>query len=271
MKIKLLGTAAAEGIPGIFCNCDICTYARKHGGKDIRTRSQAIINDKYLVDFPMDSYMHSINFDINFYDINHILITHPHGDHFYPQEIEFRCPPYAHGQEGKLLNVYGPGSIKELFPDFPSKQNQDYIKFHKLNAFETYYIDELQVTPMTALHSRDFECFVYLIEHEGKKLLYGHDSGFFPQETMNYLKNTIVDCVLCDTTYGKKIDGNNHMGVLDNFQLRNLLVEQNSADEDTKFILTHLSHNGELTHKQLERMARDNGFIAAYDGYEHEI
>ncbi|NLB41826.1 MAG: hypothetical protein GX815_06105 [Clostridiales bacterium] len=271
MKIRTLGTAAAEAIPGIFCNCETCAHARAHGGKNIRTRSQTIINDKYLVDFPMDAYMHSINFGINFFDINHILITHPHEDHFYPHDIELRCPPYAHGQEGKLLNVYGPGSIGQLFPDFPSKRNQDYIRFHKLNAFETYSIDELQVTPMTALHSRDFECFVYLIEHEGKKLLYGHDSGFFPQDTMNYLKNSIVDCVLCDTTFGKNLDGDNHMGVEDNIQLRKIMVEQGSADENTKFILTHLSHNGGLTHEQLEQTAENNGFLAAYDGFELEF
>ena len=29
MKIKYYGTAAAEGIPGLFCSCEICENARK--------------------------------------------------------------------------------------------------------------------------------------------------------------------------------------------------------------------------------------------------
>ena len=33
MKIKYLGTAAAEGVPAIFCDCETCRYVRKHGGK----------------------------------------------------------------------------------------------------------------------------------------------------------------------------------------------------------------------------------------------
>ena len=29
MKLKYLGTAAAEGIPGMFCNCRVCRNALK--------------------------------------------------------------------------------------------------------------------------------------------------------------------------------------------------------------------------------------------------
>ena len=36
MKLKYLGTAAAEGIPALFCRCEMCAYARKAGGKEIR-------------------------------------------------------------------------------------------------------------------------------------------------------------------------------------------------------------------------------------------
>lgn len=43
MKITYLGTAAAEGFPAMFCNCEYCREAKKLGGKNIRTRSQAII------------------------------------------------------------------------------------------------------------------------------------------------------------------------------------------------------------------------------------
>lgn len=44
MQIKLLGTAAYERIPAMFCQCAACEQARKLGGKNIRTQAQAIIN-----------------------------------------------------------------------------------------------------------------------------------------------------------------------------------------------------------------------------------
>jgi phosphoribosyl 1,2-cyclic phosphate phosphodiesterase len=34
MTIQLLGTAAAEGIPALGCNCRVCATARERGGKN---------------------------------------------------------------------------------------------------------------------------------------------------------------------------------------------------------------------------------------------
>ncbi len=31
-------------------------------------------------------------------------------------------------------------------------------------------------------------------------------------------------------------------------------------------VINHFSHNGEMTHEQLETFAKENGMIAAYDG-----
>ena len=42
MKIKYLGTAAAEGIPSPYCTCENCRKAWERRGKDIRSRSQAV-------------------------------------------------------------------------------------------------------------------------------------------------------------------------------------------------------------------------------------
>ncbi len=33
MKLKFLGTGASEAIPGLFCDCDICTRSMQAGGK----------------------------------------------------------------------------------------------------------------------------------------------------------------------------------------------------------------------------------------------
>ena len=60
MKITFLGTAAAEGFPALFCNCEYCREARRLGGKNIRTRSQCLINENMLVDFPPDTYLHML-------------------------------------------------------------------------------------------------------------------------------------------------------------------------------------------------------------------
>ena len=46
MKIHYLGTAAAEGWPAVFCQCDACKAGKEMGGKNIRTRSSVLIDDE---------------------------------------------------------------------------------------------------------------------------------------------------------------------------------------------------------------------------------
>ena len=40
MKIKILGSAAYERVPAMFCTCGVCEQARKSGGKNVRTQAQ---------------------------------------------------------------------------------------------------------------------------------------------------------------------------------------------------------------------------------------
>ena len=87
MKLQYLGTAAAEGIPSLFCRCDKCLKARERGGREIRTRSQAIVNDCLLIDFPSDTYSHCSEYGIDLSKVNNCLITHVHGDHTFPWEF----------------------------------------------------------------------------------------------------------------------------------------------------------------------------------------
>ena len=65
MKVHYLGTGAAEGIPAIFCECPVCKTARLKAGKEIRTRTQALIDDELLIDFGPDTYMHSLQYGID--------------------------------------------------------------------------------------------------------------------------------------------------------------------------------------------------------------
>ena len=64
MKVTLLGTSSAEGWPGLFCRCDACRLARQRKGKDIRTRTAALIDDTLKIDFPPDTLHQIIANDI---------------------------------------------------------------------------------------------------------------------------------------------------------------------------------------------------------------
>lgn len=87
MKLTYLGTAAAEGWPAAFCNCDGCRAARRLGGRNIRTRSQALVDDALLLDFPCDAWLHALRQGLDFSAVRWLLVTHSHTDHFYPPSL----------------------------------------------------------------------------------------------------------------------------------------------------------------------------------------
>ena len=53
MKVTFLGTGAGEPTPGRWCSCPACEAARTNGGRDVRLRSAALINDDAHFDFHM--------------------------------------------------------------------------------------------------------------------------------------------------------------------------------------------------------------------------
>ena len=110
MKITYLGTGAAEGIPAMFCTCELCTKARHDKNKEIRTRSQCVINDDLLIDFPADTYYHFLLNDINMSKIKYIVITHSHQDHFYPEDIALNSPSFSESPQ-PAIQVYANSAV----------------------------------------------------------------------------------------------------------------------------------------------------------------
>lgn len=106
MKITYLGTAATEGFPALFCNCKYCKEGRELGGKNIRTRSQALINDDLLIDFPADTYSHFLQNGIEGDKIKYLFITHSHSDHFYTNDLFIRSGVFAHDMRTPTLKMF---------------------------------------------------------------------------------------------------------------------------------------------------------------------
>ena len=128
MKIKFLGTAAAEGVPALFCHCPICMESRKLGGKNIRSRSQAIIDDTLLIDFNADTYWHSIVHNVDIPSIRNILITHSHEDHLYPADFYNRYNGFYHLPEGDHeINIYAGLSGYRMLNDLIVDDNSNLL------------------------------------------------------------------------------------------------------------------------------------------------
>ena len=118
MKIKILGSGGGEGFPAAFCSCEHCETARKKGNKSLRTLSQTIINDDLLIDFPADTAAHCLYHGVNLGQLQNVLITHSHIDHFEPSLLAMRGGGFCHNMKYEDIFFYGPENLKQVCDRF---------------------------------------------------------------------------------------------------------------------------------------------------------
>lgn len=272
MEIQYLGTAAAEGWPALFCSCEICKRAREVRGKELRTRTQAVIDGRLLIDFPPDTYAHALANRMDLGKIRHLLVTHSHMDHFFPAELIHRHEHFGHNAQG-ILHVYGNEAVEKAFYDavlidrFRVHPLGDAVHFVKIAPFEDFMADGYHIIPVPADHDKRETCLIYIIEKEGTCLLYGHDTGMnLSGEAWECIFGHKYSLISLDATMGRKQVDGYHMGLPDDIAFAKLLEEHGCADGQTVKVINHFSHNGEMTHEQLESFAQEHGMAAAYDG-----
>ena len=271
MKITFLGTAAAEAMPATFCNCKYCTEARRLGGKNIRTRSQSLIDDILLIDLPADTYFHFVQNGIEGDKIKTLLITHSHGDHCYPSELFLRTPPYAHNMREETLRVFcGRGAYDKILAEGTPKN----VEITKVSAFDSFVADEYKITALPARHAQGDDALFYIIERD-KTLLYAHDTGYFYDEVFDFIEErgfkfdlATFDCTNVDI---KISDEGGHMGIANIERVISRLEAMGAIDGDTVKVINHFSHNAGPLHHVLEARVEGKGWLVSFDGMSVEF
>ena len=278
MKIQYLGTAAAEGVPGIFCDCENCKRSKELGGKNIRTRSQAIIDDRLLIDFPADTYMHYLKWNIPLDKIKTCIITHSHMDHLYPVEIEMRITGYAHISSGEPITFYSAESGYEMLKSVIEKYNisEKDVKIKLVKPFEPFEAEGYRITPVKATHDEKSTPVIYAIEKSGKSILYANDTSELCDESMRCLKNfdKPFDVISLDCTEANHpiVPYVGHLNLNKCAAVRDEFISDGIADDKTVFVLNHFSHNSkDVVYDDFVKIAAGKGFITSYDGMTLEF
>ncbi len=267
MEIQILGTAAAEGWPALFCSCSPCAKARSLGGKNYRTRSSLQINDDLKIDFPPDSLVHAHRYGLDYAALKYLLFTHAHFDHLAAKELTYLIPPFALQDKTESIKIYGTDECINLLLD-PEKHIEKGRPglLNRITYFQELTLEPYEVTALKADHGTEGQSLNYLISHGGKTLLYACDTGFYEEDTWKYLQGARVDLVIAECTGGPDAVEYKHLGFPDVQRLRRNAEELGITDEATQWVLTHFSHVGAMLHEELQDMVSPHGYTIAWDG-----
>jgi phosphoribosyl 1,2-cyclic phosphate phosphodiesterase len=269
MIVRVLGSAAAEGFPGLFCVCPICEKARALGSKNIRRRTAYLVGETVMVDWGPDAYHSMIALGVDYAPLRHLLISHSHQDHWMPEDLAFRRRGFSVIPAGSQLTVHGNEAVRrKLLTTLPDLQTC-YLGFERAEALNEYDLgDGVVAVPLPANHAPDEEAFTWLVRTRSGTVLFGNDTGWYPSESWDFLSGEQLSVVFMDSTSGRVPTRDHHLGCAAVVEVREMMRKMGVLKSDARFIACHFSHNGGMLHEELEEFYGPHGIEVAYDGMQ---
>lgn len=268
MQLFFLGTAAAEGYPGIFCDCANCREARALGGRNLRFRSAMLVNNDLLIDFGPDLLAATQRFNCSLAQVTTGLVTHAHGDHFQFFNFAMRKDDFTAKLPIPTMHVFGPrevtSGLESLAPDLAILRTEA----HTVHAFDCWQRNGYTFNAYRAYHAVDhLEALFYSVDDGQHSMLYATDTGPFPADTWQALQGKSFDVIVLEETMGTG-QYNQHMGFESFLDHAQRMREAGMLRPGGRLIAHHFSHTNNPTHEKIEAILGPNGVEVAYDGLE---
>lgn len=269
MKLHLLGTGGADGIPSFFGRGELSDFARERGGKDIRTRTGAVVDGVLKIDFGPDTYAQSAAQGIVPADWKWVVVTHSHYDHFDPGLLQYCLPPFV-SDATTAPEVLGNSKVLEAlsraFPDSGS------IAVRIIESFIPVEAGDYTVTPISAYHKLDEDSVNLIVERDGKRLLYATDTGVYQQPTWDFISGMRFDCVAIEATDGfSPSDYWGHLSCEEVVSMIGRMRGLGCVDANTQIVSIHHAASGAATHAQLDEFFAPYGIAVGFDGMSLEF
>ncbi|MGI8924918.1 MAG: MBL fold metallo-hydrolase [Fimbriimonadales bacterium] len=264
MNILITGSGGADGIPSFFSDSEVSRYARDHGGKDVRSRAAAIVDNAIKIDFGPDTYAQCSNLGLKASDWKHVLFTHSHFDHYAPGLFQYAFPPFTEESSTTPI-MWGNQAILSGFSN--AFEDQDKLEKRLLKSFAPVDIDGYRVTPIRAYHKLDEDSLNLIIEKDGKSLLYAVDTGVYQEETWEFLAGRRFDVAVIECADGfLPADYWGHLSCDELVQVVDRLRNMGCLDGSSVVCTTHHAHTGMATHAQLEERLSPDAIEVGFDG-----
>ena len=112
---------------------------------------------------------------------------------------------------------------------------------------------------------------LYSIKQNGKTLLYATDTPPITETTLRELKGEKIDCIFLDESFGLRDYTFSHLNIKSFDEYINTLKQNRLLNKNCLVYATHLTHDGNPLHEELEQILSKYGYMPAYDGLEIEL
>jgi phosphoribosyl 1,2-cyclic phosphate phosphodiesterase len=287
MELIFLGSGAAEGVPAAYCRCTVCEGVRQRGGVEIKTRSSLRVGPHHQIDISPDHYWQMIRAGTDMHDVEHLLVTHTHEDHFTLNAL--RDKEMSRVVNGKPIalymsepaRVYVEGVIAHLSLSAEEMRwIEANLSFHGLEYFQEYAIGGFSVGTVKGNHTAhgasEYSINYLVTMPHGKTLLYGCDTGFYKEETWAYLAGKHVDTLILECTFAGRQGGeefpDGHLDMPAYLKVLERMAGIGFVDASTAVYATHFNPHQGLDHFAIHDRLQRSPFrgTAAYDGLRIE-
>lgn len=256
MKIRFIGTCAHDYSPLLQS-----VYKEKLG-KDARRSSSMLVNGHVLIDCG-DHVPESLQIQgIAFGDVDILLLTHLHGDHYCPDHIREIA-----GSADRKLQVFAHRcAMKYLKRDLDGAN----VEIHALSYCKSRKVcGGLKVTALPANHTA---CpSHYLIEDREKCVYYGTDGAWIMYDTFYYLLKKKLDVCILDATVGD-YEGDIRVAEHNSIPMIRMMLKSlydvAICNENTRVILSHIAPSLHECHEKERLCLAEEKLELAYDGLE---
>lgn len=273
-ELLICGSGASEAVPALFCTCKLCQEAWKRGGKDRRSRTAYQLGETIRIDAGPDLLYHREKYDLHLEKWKHLFISHPHKDHFMPQNILW----HRHGDPGpailpeEYLTLHGTKETLSLLQDtvedaLPLEEMRLFL--HEFTFGEKMFLPEEKIS-FTAIQANHYcpGAVNFVVELEDSYTFFiGTDSGRILPETWKEMAQWKFDMMILDATAGTlPIEDGGHMTAIQALDAVERFRREGIAKKDCRFIVNHFAHCAEMLHEDLEKFFLPHGVEPAYDG-----
>lgn len=235
MRIVLLGTGSADGLPNPWCDCATCADQRPRGR---RSPTSVLVDGRLLLDCGPEAPGQAARLGHSLAAVSTVAIGHAHHDHLDPSFSLYRS-----WVSDTPLQVVGPPPAIDQLQAWLDP-HQTCLRTQVVTAGEMVELDGYRLGVLAANHHAFGDAVLYLVDDGTSRLLYATDTGVLPEQTRAALAGVRLDAVLLEETFGYRTDGGDrHLHLATFAATLDTLRGIGAVDDATRVVAVHLSHD----------------------------